>query len=154
MPTLLLITIRLSMKQKRILVVDDDPVVRRKMFLRLKNNGYEVISAVDGAEAVSASRKQKPDLILLDISFPPDVAHGGGVAWDGFRIIEWLRRLDESRNIPVIVISGSDPEKCKARALAKGAIAFFQKPVDDDELLDVIEKTLGVSPPPPDEPEP
>jgi len=80
---------------------------------------------------------------LLDISFPPDVAHGGGVPWDGFIIIEWLRRIEEAKNVPVIVITGSDTQKYRERALATGAIGFFHKPVDNDGLLDVIKKTLS-----------
>jgi CheY-like chemotaxis protein len=131
------------MNRKKILVVDDNPVIVTALSLKLKSAGYDVIQATDGSEAVSAVRKQKPDLILLDISFPPDVAHGGGVPWDGFIIIEWLRRIEEAKNVPVIVITGSDTQKYRERALATGAIGFFHKPVDNDGLLDVIKKTLG-----------
>src|SRR5690242_5558332 len=69
-------------KRKRILVVDDNKVILKAMAMKLKSSGYEVLMAEDGSEAVSTARQQKPDLILLDINFPPDVAHGGGVAWD------------------------------------------------------------------------
>jgi two-component system response regulator MprA len=132
-----------DMNRKKILVVDDNPVIVTALSLKLTSAGYDVVTATDGSEAVSAVRKQKPDLILLDISFPPDVAHGGGVPWDGFIIIEWLRRIDEAKNIPVIVITGSDTQKYRERALATGAIGFFHKPVDNDGLLDVIKKTLS-----------
>lgn len=131
------------MNRKKILVVDDNPVIVRTLSLKLTSAGYDVVSATDGSEAVSAVRKEKPNLILLDIAFPPDVAHGGGVPWDGFLIIEWLRRIEEAKSIPVIVITGSETEKYKERALALGATAFFQKPVDNDGLLDVITKTLN-----------
>ena len=96
-----------------------------------------------GPAAVSTVRKEKPDLILLDLSFPPDVAHGGGVAWDGFLIMNWLRRLEEAKNIPVVVITGGDPAKCKDQALAAGAVSFFHKPINNDELLTVIRDTLA-----------
>ena len=96
-----------------------------------------------GAGAVSTVRQEKPDLILLDLSFPPDVAHGGGVAWDGFVIMNWLRRLEEAKNIPIIVITGGDPAKFKDRALAAGAVSFFHKPINNDELLTVIRETLA-----------
>jgi CheY-like chemotaxis protein len=131
------------MNRKKILVVDDNPVIIRTLSLKLTAAGYDVIAATDGSEAVSAARKEKPNLILLDISFPPDVAHGGGVQWDGFIIIEWLRRIEEAKNVPVIVITGSETEKYRQRALDLGAVAFFQKPVDNDGLLEVIKKTLG-----------
>jgi len=88
------------MDRKTILIVDDDRVVQQALALKLKASGYDVLEAEDGAAAVSTVRRQKPDLILLDISFPPDVAHGGGVPWDGFLILNWLRRLDEGKDVP------------------------------------------------------
>jgi CheY-like chemotaxis protein len=67
-------------------------------------------------------RREKPDLVLLDISFPPDV---GGVSWDGFRIMDWLHRVDETKKIPIIIISGVVEEKTRQRATSSGAVAFF-----------------------------
>ena len=90
---------------KKILVVDDNEIVVRTLSLKLQGAGYQVITALDGAEAVAAARKETPDLILLDISFPPDV---GGVPWDGFRIMEWFHRLDNTKKIPIIVITGTE----------------------------------------------
>jgi DNA-binding response OmpR family regulator len=130
------------MNRKKILVVDDDLVILKTISMKLTANGYEACTADDGAGAVSTVRRCKPDLILLDLSFPPDVAHGGGVAWDGFLIMDWLRRLDEAKGIPIIIITGGDPVKYKDRALAAGAVHFFHKPINSDELLTVIRKTL------------
>jgi len=90
---------------KKILVVDDNEIVIKTITLKLQGAGYQVITAMDGSEAVALARKELPDLILLDVSFPPDV---GGVAWDGFRIMEWFHRLDSSKKIPIIVITGSE----------------------------------------------
>src|SRR5512136_2500361 len=120
------------MSRKKILVVDDNAVILKTISVKLAANGYNVVTAEDGGAAVSAVRREKPDLILLDISFPPDVAHGGGVAWDGFLIMNWLRRLEEGKNVPIIVITGGDPAKCKDKALAAGATGFFRKPVNND----------------------
>ena len=131
------------MSRKKILVVDDNQVILRTMSMKLTSEGYDVVTAEDGSEAVSAVRRERPDLILLDISFPPDVAHGGGLAWDGFLIMQWLRRLDEGKDIPIIVITGGDPVKYKDRALAAGAVSFFHKPIDNDELLAIVAQTLG-----------
>jgi CheY-like chemotaxis protein len=131
------------MNRKKILVVDDSFVILKTMSMKLTANGYDVVTAEDGSAAVSAVRKQKPDLILLDLTFPPDVAHGGGVAWDGFTIMTWLRRLEEARNIPIIVITGGDPEKYKDRALAAGAVNFFHKPINNDDLLTIIAQTFA-----------
>ena len=131
------------MDRKTILIVDDDRVVQQALALKLKASGYDVLEAEDGAAAVSTVRRQKPDLILLDISFPPDVAHGGGVPWDGFLILNWLRRLDEGKDVPVVFITASDPAKHKSRALAAGAVSFFQKPLAIDELLKLIAQQLA-----------
>lgn len=125
---------------KKILVVDDNEIVIKSITLKLQGAGYQVITAMDGSEAVAMARRETPDLILLDVSFPPDV---GGVAWDGFRIMEWFHRLDNAKKIPVIVITGSEEPKTKERATAAGAVAFFQKPLEHDYLLKVIRATLG-----------
>jgi CheY-like chemotaxis protein len=127
---------------KKILVVDDNEIILKTVSLKLNGAGYQVITALDGSEAVAAARKETPDLILLDISFPPDV---GGVEWDGFRIMEWFRRMDTSKKIPIIVITGSEDKKHKERAVSGGAVAFFHKPIDHDDLLKVIRATLSSS---------
>ena len=125
---------------KKILVVDDNEIVIKSITLKLQGAGYQVITAMDGSEAVAMARKESPDLILLDINFPPDV---GGVPWDGFRIMEWFHRLDASKKIPIIVMTGSEDPKWKERATAAGAVAYFQKPLEHDYLLKVIRATLG-----------
>lgn len=131
------------MSPKKILVVDDNPVIVRTISMKLKAKGYEVASALDGAAAAAQVRTNLPDLILLDISFPPDAANVSGVAWDGFLIIDWIRRIEAARKIPIIIITGGDPKLYKERSLEAGAVAFFHKPINNDELLDVIQKTLG-----------
>lgn len=131
------------MNKKKILVVDDDAVVIKALSIKLKANGFEVVTAMDGAAAVNAVRTQKPDLILLDITLPTDM---GSVSWDGFRIMEWLKRLDEAATVPIIVISGGDREKYESRAKAAGAAAFFHKPINHDELFGLIRQTLNLQP--------
>ena len=126
--------------KKKILVVDDNEVVLKTVSLKLQGYGYQVITALDGTEAVASARKDPPDLILLDISFPPDV---DGVPWDGFRIMEWFHRLDSSKKIPIIIITGSEEPKTKERVTAAGAVAFFQKPLEHEYLLKVVRATLG-----------
>ena len=125
---------------KKILVVDDNEIVIKAISLKLQGAGYQVLTAMDGSTAVATARKEAPDLILLDLSFPPDV---DGVAWDGFRIMEWFHRLDAVKRIPIIVITGSDDPGAKQRATNTGAVAFFQKPLEHDYLLRVIRATLG-----------
>jgi len=131
------------MNEKKILIVDDSRIILKTVSDKLRPYGYRALTAVDGGEAISTVRRERPDLILLDINFPPDVAHGGGVSWDGFLIMDWLRRMDEAKDIPVIMLTGGDPAKYKDRSLAAGAVGFFHKPLDHDELLNVVRQTLG-----------
>ena len=125
---------------KKILVVDDNEIILKTVSLKLQGVGYQVFTALDGSEAVSAARKEHPDLILLDIGFPPAV---DGVPWDGFRVMEWLHRLDTGKKIPIIIITGSEDPKYKERATNSGAVAFFHKPIDHDDLLMVIHSALA-----------
>lgn len=126
--------------KKKILIVDDNEIILKTTSMKLQSAGYQVFTALDGSEGVALVRKEKPDLVLLDITFPPDVS---GVSWDGFRIMEWLHRVDETKKIPIIIISGVVEEKNKQRATASGAVAFFPKPVNFDEMIKVIRATLA-----------
>lgn len=134
-----------DVNRKKILIVDDNQVILSALSAKLKTHGYMPVTAVDCSDAIGMVRHEKPDLILLDISFPPDIA-GGGVLWDGFRLIEWLSRFVEGRNTPVIIITGSEEPDFKKRSIEAGAVAFFRKPVESDELLAVIRKTLDGNP--------
>jgi CheY-like chemotaxis protein len=129
-----------SNSRKKILIVDDNEIILKTTSMKLQSAGYQVVTALDGAEGVAAVRKEKPDLVLLDITFPPDVS---GVSWDGFRIMDWLHRVDETKKIPIIIISGVVEEANKQRAAASGAVAFFPKPVNFDEMIKVIRATLS-----------
>ena len=126
--------------RKKILVIDDNEIILKTTSMKLQSAGYQVFTALDGSEGVAAVRREKPDLVLLDIAFPPDVS---GMSWDGFRIMDWLHRVDETKKIPIIVISGVVEEKNKQRATAAGAVAFFAKPVNFDEMIKVIRATLS-----------
>ena len=131
------------MNRKKILIVDDDSIILHSLSRLLSAAGYDILTADDGSDAVSTVRREKPDLILLDLIFPLDVAHGGGIAWDGFLIIDWLRRLDEARQTPILVMTKGDPAHYRNSSFAKGAAAFFPKPVDHDELLAPLRTILG-----------
>jgi CheY-like chemotaxis protein len=130
------------MERNKILVVDDNAVEAMALSTKLKSSGFDVVVAEDGAAAISTSRREKFDLILLDIIFPPDVAHGGGVPWDGFLILNWLRRLEETKDVPVIFITGTDPAQYQQRTLNAGAVKFFRKPIDGNKLLSAIRLAL------------
>ncbi len=132
---------------KKILVVDDDKIILKTLSMFLNSSGYQVFMAADGAGAASIVSAEKPDLILLDLMFPPDAMNVGGALQDGFFIMEWLRRMGKAENIPIIIISADNSQKDRQRALDAGAVAFFPKPIDRFALLDVIHTTFGESAP-------
>ncbi len=128
---------------KKIMVVDDDQIILKTLSIALISSGYQVFTAADGPEAITVVTREKPDLILLDLLFPPDAANVGGALQDGFFIIEWLRRMGEARDIPIIIISGDKSAKNKKNALATGAVGFFTKPIDRIALVAAIRAILG-----------
>jgi two-component system KDP operon response regulator KdpE len=126
---------------KKILVVDDNEVIRKAVSLKLKASGYEAFTAADGSAVVKVVDKEKLDLILLDILFPPDATEGG-MSWDGLVIMRWLRNMSGAKDVPIIIISGTEPAKYEP-CLAAGARAFLHKPLDMDELIAVVRAVLG-----------
>jgi CheY-like chemotaxis protein len=133
-------------QNRKILVVDDNPVVLKAFELKLKNLGFQVLTCGDGASAVSSARNEQPDIIVLDINFPPDVG-SSGLQWNGFTIMQWMHRFQEAANIPVIIITSDDPAKVKDKALAAGAVAFFQKPINHEEFLIAVQRHLSQAKP-------
>jgi CheY-like chemotaxis protein len=127
-----------AVQSKKILIVDDDLVILKTTSMKLRSQGYAVVTVIDGATAIQAVRQEKPDLILLDLNFPADATMG----WDGLGIISWLRRLEEARNIPVVIITSSDPAKFKQPLMAAGALAFVRKPIEHEGLLSTIKHAL------------
>ena len=128
---------------KKILVVDDDQIILKTLSITLISNGYQVFTAIDGPGAASIVSKERPDLILLDLMFPPDAANVGGALQDGFFIIEWLRSMGEAKDIPIIIISGDKSAKNKKNVTAAGVVGFFPKPIDRVALLAAIRTALG-----------
>lgn len=121
------------MSKNKILVVDDDPDLVKALRLRLRANDYEITTASDGYSAIATAQKERPDLIILDLGLP---------VGDGFVVLERLQSSNPLSSIPVIVLTARDPQNNEDRALKAGAAAFFQKPVDNDELLNVIRVSL------------
>ncbi|GEM_PF-601470 len=124
---------------RKILLVDDDPVVRMALSFKLKACGFNVIAASDVSQALAATRKENPDLVLLDVNFPAEI---GSMEWNGFSLAQWIRRMDETRELPVIVMSGSDKPDYARRATDCGANAFLRKPLDQGSLLNSITTAL------------
>jgi len=121
------------MNRTKIMIVDDDPELRLALKLRLRANHYDTVSACDGYSAIALAQKERPNLILLDLGLP---------AGDGYVVLKRLQDSDSLSDIPVIVLTARDPQANEDRSLQAGAAAFFQKPVDNHELLEVIQATL------------
>jgi len=122
------------MEKHKILIVDDDPDLRRGLNLRLRSNHYETAYATDGFSAIAMAQKERPDLIILDIGLP---------AGDGFIVLERLQQSAALSNIPVIVLTARDPQSTRDKIMKAGATAFFQKPADNSELLNAIRAVLS-----------
>ncbi|HWY77796.1 MAG TPA: response regulator [Verrucomicrobiae bacterium] len=129
-------------KGRKILVVDDDSVVLKTFVMKLGACGFEVLTATDGAAAVSVARQARPDVVVLDINFPPDVGNSG-MSWNGFTIMQWMRRFQEVSSTPIMIITSGDPATLKSKAMANGAVAFFQKPIPFDELLLAVGRAIS-----------
>jgi two-component system KDP operon response regulator KdpE len=123
-----------QMPRPKILVVDDDPDLVRALRLRLRANNYEVTTATDGYTAIASAQKERPALIILDLGLP---------VGDGFVVLERLQNIDALSSVPVIVLSARDPQSNEERALKAGAAAFFQKPADNDELMNAIQASIS-----------
>jgi two-component system, OmpR family, response regulator len=118
----------------RILIVDDDQDIRKLLGHRLKADGFEPIFAGDAISAINQARKERPDLILLDLMLP---------AGDGYVVMERLKAMPALEGVPVIVISARDPATEGDRAWDAGVDAFFRKPFEYAELVSAIRKALG-----------
>lgn len=128
--------------QKKILVIDDDPVTIRALTGALTSKGYAVSSARDGAEAIGMVREDIPDMLLVDVNLEPHDAFGGAAMFDGFQVTRWLRHVT-AKNIPAIIISASDKADYRSYAAKIGAESFMAKPISNAALLQSIEAGLA-----------
>jgi DNA-binding response OmpR family regulator len=122
------------MEKPKILIVDDDPDLRRGLNLRLRSQHYDTAYATDGFSAIAMAQKERPDLIILDIGLP---------AGDGFVVLERLQQNATLSTIPVIVLTARDPQSTRDKTMKAGAAAFFQKPADNAELMNAIRSVLS-----------
>ncbi len=107
----------------KVLVIDDEPQIRRALGLNLKARGYEVVQADSGETGLRAAAEERPDLVLLDLGLP-------GI--DGIGVIEALRAWT---NVPIVVLTVRDEESSKVAALDAGADDYVTKPFGMAELL-------------------
>ena len=121
--------VRVEKTSHKILVVEDDPTIRQLMTYGVSRAGYTVLAAEDGEEATSLIDDFKPNLILLDLYMPK---------MDGLSFLDQFG----SRDIPIIVISGSKIEGHRDETIRRGASAFLDKPVSIELLLKKVDELL------------
>lgn len=118
---------------KKILVADDEVDVVEMVSCLLKQQGFEVLTAYDGSEAVEVAKRDHPDLVLLDIQMPASF---------GFSVLNDLRASPETASIPVIVVSGFGSDEVRRAANEAGAKDFLCKPFSGKRLLSKVHDYL------------
>ncbi|MBI2864044.1 MAG: response regulator, partial [Chloroflexi bacterium] len=118
------------MPGKKILVVDDEPKIVEIVRLYLEKDGYRVVTAGDGEKALDMNRREKPDLIILDLNLPEV---------DGLEVCKTVRR---GSNVPIIMLTARDEDVDKLIGLELGADDYITKPFGAEELLARVEAVL------------
>lgn len=121
------------MKPYKILVIDDYPNIVDILTIRLKANGYDVITAFDGITGLEKARTESPDLILLDVLLPK---------MDGFRICRLLKFDDKYKHIPIIMLTSRAREADRKTGLHMGADAYVYKPYEPVTLMQTISRCI------------
>lgn len=118
----------------KVLVIEDDVDISRLVGMHLRAGGYEAAYASDAVTAMTVARKERPDLILLDLGLP-----GGG----GLVVLERLRAIAELAAVPVVVVTARTDAAGEQEARAAGAVDFIRKPIDRTALNAAIERALA-----------
>lgn len=119
--------------KKKILIADDDHDLVEVIRARLENFGYDVVCAYEGIRVIEMAHKEKPDLIILDWMMP---------AGYGDVVLSGLKEKNDTRHIPVIVLTCVDESDLEERVIKMGAVAFLHKPYDARVLIQKIHEAL------------
>lgn len=118
---------------KKIIFIEDEPALQHALTVVLNDAGYQVVSALDGEIGLGLIKKEKPDLVLLDLILPK---------MDGFQVLEMIRKDPETAKLPVIILSNLEENSDINRALELGATTYLLK--TNYRLEEVVEKVAGV----------
>jgi two-component system cell cycle response regulator len=124
------------MREQRVLVVDDDREIRVLVAANLRRDGYTVVEASDGPEALDVASRLLPDLVLLDMTLP---------GMDGVEVARQLKATPVLATIPVIALSALTQEAVQKRALAAGCARYLTKPYPPAALRDVVAETIAAA---------
>lgn len=122
------------MSKKRILVVDDEVDLVETVRFSLELEGYEVLTAYNGEEALNQARKESPELILLDLMLPK---------LDGYKVCRLLKFDERYKHIPILMLTAKTQEKDRAIGMETGADEYITKPFDMDELMKKVKNYLN-----------
>jgi len=117
----------------KILVVDDEPDILKMVTFRLKKEGYEVITAKDGQEALDLINRERPDLVLLDLRLP---------VMDGYEVCKRLKTDKNLKQIPVVFLTASVTSSIAEKVKAFNADSYLIKPFDPVKLLETVKKFI------------
>ena len=118
------------------LIVEDDAMNLDMLSRRLQRRNFEVVSAIDGIEAIEKARSENPDLILMDMSLP-------GI--DGWEATRRIKETEETKSIPIVALTAHAMEGDRAKAIEAGCDDYDTKPVDMDRLLEKINNLIDPS---------
>ena len=118
---------------KKILLVDDETELVEMMKMRLEANNYQVITGYDGQEALEKARKEKPDLLILDLMLPK---------MDGYKVCGLLKKDTRYSKIPIIIFTARAQQEDKKAGEEAGADAYITKPFEPKALLEKIKELL------------
>lgn len=119
---------------KKILIVEDSGLARKVLVESLSSQGYYVIEAVDGEDALKQLQAITPDLVLLDLILPKK---------DGYEVLAEMRKSEKTRELPVIVLTSRDTLFDKLKGKMSGTDEYLTKPVDPEKLKEKLQKYLG-----------
>ena len=117
----------------RVLIVDDSPTETYKFKEILEKHGFEIITAENGADGVSVARQELPDVVLMDVVMP---------GLNGFQATRQISKAEETKHIPVIIVTTKDQETDKVWGRRQGASDYLTKPVDEAVLLETIKRVM------------
>lgn len=121
------------MTQKKLLVVDDHDLSREMLSRRLRRKGFEIVTAVDGEDAVRTALEHEPDLVLMDLSMP-------GV--DGWEAARWIRKNPSIAAVPILALTAHELDGIEGAVRSGGFDGFERKPIDLPRLVEKIRGML------------
>jgi DNA-binding response OmpR family regulator len=116
-----------------ILIVDDDPDIVRLLEQDMKDEGYAVVTGHDGQMALSLAQSRRPNLMILDVQMPMT---------NGLKVLEFIRKLPETKDIPILFLSGARSDMVYPAIANAPRVAFIKKPIDLEEINTMVRQLL------------